>query len=135
MICMQTAAGQLCCLDGQAFRSEPGFGRRRLWRGRSRFGRACRMPDSKGQLKLFRLLVEHSLGLMCIHDLDGVLLLINPAAAQALGYTPEECLGRSIRDLLVPAVQPRFDAYLSRIRVNPSDSGLMRLRAKDGTER
>lgn len=94
------------------------------------------MPDSQEeQLKLYRLLVEHSLGLMCIHDLEGVLLSINPAAAEALGYTPQECLGRSIRDLLVPAVQPLFEAYLQRIRTNPSDSGLMRLRAKDGTER
>jgi PAS domain S-box-containing protein len=93
------------------------------------------MPDSQEQLKLYRLLVEHSLGLMCIHDLEGVLLSINPAAAQALGYTPQECLGRSIRDLLVPAVQPLFDVYLQRIQTNPSDSGLMRLRAKDGTER
>ena len=55
------------------------------------------MPDSEEQLKLYRLLVEHSLGLMCIHDLNGVLLSINPAAAQTLGYTPKECLGRSIR--------------------------------------
>lgn len=93
------------------------------------------MPDSEEQLKLFRLLVEHSLGLMCVHDLEGVLLLINPAAAQALGYSPQECLGRSIRELLVPAVQPLFEAYLGRIRSNPSDSGLMRLQAKDGTER
>jgi PAS domain S-box-containing protein len=39
------------------------------------------MPDSEEQLKLYRLLVEHSLGLMCIHDLNGVLISINPAAA------------------------------------------------------
>ena len=35
--------------------------------------------------KLYRLLIENSLGLMCVHDLDGVLLTINPAAAQSLG--------------------------------------------------
>jgi hypothetical protein len=28
---------------------------------------------------LYRLLVENSLGLMCIHDMEGVLLTINPA--------------------------------------------------------
>jgi PAS domain-containing protein len=36
------------------------------------------MHESAQQLKLYRLLVENSLGLMCIHDLDGVLLVINP---------------------------------------------------------
>jgi hypothetical protein len=39
------------------------------------------MPDSEEQLKLYRLLVEHRLGLMCIHDLNGVLISINPATA------------------------------------------------------
>ena len=48
------------------------------------------MQDSAEQLKLYHLLVENSLGLMCIHDLDGVLRFINPAAAQSLGYNPED---------------------------------------------
>jgi hypothetical protein len=38
---------------------------------------ASRGQDSAEQLKLYRLLVENSLGLMCIHDLDGVLRFIN----------------------------------------------------------
>jgi two-component system cell cycle sensor histidine kinase/response regulator CckA len=85
--------------------------------------------------KLYRLLVENSLGLMCIHDIYGVLLTINPAAAQSLGYRVEECCGRSIRELLAPSVQNLFDDYLRRIRTNSIDSGIMRLQAKDGAER
>src|SRR5437764_4731156 len=84
---------------------------------------------------LYRLLVENSLGLMCVHDLDGVLLAINPAAAQSLGYRPEEGIGRSLREFLAPSVRHLFDAYLARIRQNPADSGLLRLVAKDGRER
>jgi PAS domain S-box-containing protein len=93
------------------------------------------MYGSTNQLQLYRLLVENSLGLMCIHDLDGVLLLINPAVAQSLGYRMEDGLGRNLKEFLSPAVQPMFDNYLRRIRTNPEDSGLMRLQAKDGTER
>jgi PAS domain S-box-containing protein len=93
------------------------------------------MPSSEEQLKLYRLLVENSLGLMCTHDLHGVLLSINPAAAQALGYRAEECLGLNLKNLLAPSVRHLFDAYLQRIRSNPTDSGLMRLLAKDCTER
>jgi len=93
------------------------------------------MYGSTSQLQLYRLLVENSLGLMCIHDLDGVLLLINPAVAQSLGYRMEDGLGRNLKEFLSPAVQPMFDNYLRRIRTNPEDSGLMRLQAKDGTER
>src|SRR2546423_6256808 len=84
---------------------------------------------------LYRLLVENSLGLMCVHDLDGVLLAINRAAAQSLGYRPEEGIGRSLREFLAPSVRHLFDAYLARIREHPTDSGLLRLVAKDGRER
>lgn len=93
------------------------------------------MDGSTNQLQLYRLLVENSLGLMCIHDLDGVLLLINPAVAQSLGYRMEDGLGRNLKEFLSPSVRPMFDHYLRRIRTNPVDSGLMRLQAKDGTER
>jgi PAS domain S-box-containing protein len=99
------------------------------------------MQDSAEQLKLYRLLVENSLGLMCIHDLDGVLRFINPAAARSLGYTPEEgfspgdSIGRNLRDFLAPSVRHLFDEYLCRIRSEPTSSGLMRLEARDHSER
>jgi PAS domain S-box-containing protein len=72
---------------------------------------------------------------MCVHDLEGVLLIVNPAAARSLGFKPEEGVGVNMKRFLAPPVRPLFDAYLERIRTNGSDSGLMRLRAKDGSER
>jgi len=99
------------------------------------------MEDSAEQLKLYRLLVENSLGLMCIHDLEGVLRFLNPAAFQSLGYYPEDGyypengVGRNLRDFLAPSVRHLFDDYLARIRNNPVDSGLMRLEARDRSER
>ena len=91
--------------------------------------------DPVGQLELYRLLVEDSLGLMCIHDLDGVLLAINPAAAGSLGYQASEGVGRNLAEFLAAPVRSLFPLYLNRVRVRGSDSGLMRLVAKDGTER
>src|SRR6266545_2914000 len=85
--------------------------------------------------RMYRHLVDNSLGLMCSHDLDGNLVSINRAAAHSLGYLPEDGVGRNLRDFLVPEVRHLFDRYLERIRRNTSDSGLMRLQAKDGTER
>jgi PAS domain S-box-containing protein len=93
------------------------------------------MHASEQQLRLYRLLVENSLGLMCVHDLDGQLLTINPAAAESLGYRVEDSLGRNIREFIAPSVRHLFDEYLERIRTNTVDSGAMRLLAKDGTER
>ena len=88
-----------------------------------------------GGAELNRLLVEHSLGLMCVHDLDGILLAVNPAVSQSLGYPVGEGVGRSLKTFLAPAVAPLFDEYLARIRAHGSDSGLMRLVARDGSER
>ena len=57
----------------------------------------------------FRELVEQSLGLICTHDLDGVLLSINPAAAHALGYHPDEGIGVNLREFLSPSTRHLFD--------------------------
>jgi len=83
----------------------------------------------------YRHLVEQSLGLMCMHTLDGTLLAVNPAAARALGYGLEAWQGRNLREFLAPAVQPLFETYLARIQHQPADSGLMRLVTKTGEER
>src|SRR5689334_18728422 len=93
------------------------------------------LADLRQQERLYRELFEDSLGLMCIHDLNGVILLVNPAAADSLGFRPEEGAGTNLKMFLAPAVRHLFDAYLDRIKKNHSDSGLMRLLARDGTER
>ncbi|MBV8376302.1 MAG: response regulator [Verrucomicrobia bacterium] len=101
----------------------------------------CSLEASTDQLRLYRLLVENSLGLMCIHDLEGVLRFINPAAAQALGYkpedgyNPEDGIGQNLKEFLAPSVRHLFDEYLYRIQSEPISSGPMRIMARDGTER
>jgi PAS domain S-box-containing protein len=83
----------------------------------------------------YRHLVEHSLGLICTHDLDGLILSVNPAAARSLGYEAHEGAGRNLRDFLVPDTRHLFDGYLHKIRQHGTASGLMRVVARDGTER
>jgi PAS domain S-box-containing protein len=93
------------------------------------------MSSPEQQSDIYRLLVEHSLGLMCVHDLDGTLLSINSAVANSLGYRIEDGLNRNLSEFLAPAVRDRFNDYLRRIRENGRDSGVMHLLASDGTER
>jgi PAS domain S-box-containing protein len=90
---------------------------------------------TQGAADVHHLLVEHSLGLICTHDLAGTLLLVNRAAAEALGYSPEDGVGRNLRDFLVPDARPLFDAYLDRMREHGQDSGLLRVLSRDGAER
>src|SRR5215831_1598210 len=83
----------------------------------------------------YRHVVEHGQGLICMHDLDGVLLYVNPAAARSLGYEAHEGIGKKLSLFLAPSVRPFFEAYLERIRSQPTDSGLMRVITKHGQER
>jgi PAS domain S-box-containing protein len=83
----------------------------------------------------YRELVEQSRGLICTHDLAGVLLSVNRAAAERLGYTPDELVGRSMGDLLAPPVRHLFPEYLARIRRDATDEGLMLVVTRNGDER
>ncbi len=83
----------------------------------------------------YRHLVEHSLGLICCHDLDGKLLWINPEAARILGYDPRRAVGHSVAEALAPSARPLFEDYLDQIRRHASASGFMRVLTKDGVER
>ena len=56
----------------------------------------------RDRLELFRQLVENSQGLVCSHDLEGNLLYVSPASAWELGYTPEDGVGRNLREFLAP---------------------------------
>src|SRR5215813_849815 len=83
----------------------------------------------------YRHVVEHGQGLICMHDLDGVLLFVNPAAARALGYEPHEGIGKKLSLFLAPSTRHLFGVYLERIRSQPTDSDLMRVITKHGEER
>jgi len=84
---------------------------------------------------LYRELVESGRGLICIHDLAGVLLSVNRAAAERLGYVPEEMVGKSLDEFLAPSVRPMFGQYLDRIAHQPTDEGLMLVVTRAGEER
>jgi len=82
----------------------------------------------------YRELVEYSLGLICTHDLTGKILSINPAAANLLGYQPEDGIGHNLREFLSPDTRHLFDDYLRRIQDHGHDAGLMRVVARGGAE-
>ena len=93
------------------------------------------MPGVELSPQRYRELVEQSRGLICTHDLAGILLSVNRAAAERLGYTPEELVGRSMADLLAPTVRHLFPEYLARIKREATDEGLMLVVTREGDER
>jgi PAS domain S-box-containing protein len=80
-------------------------------------------------------LVEHSQDLLCIHDLQGRLLAVNPAPARVLGYSVEELLNIPMRELIVPEFRPDFDAYLKDIAITGESHGWMGVVTRSGEQR
>ena len=93
------------------------------------------MPRVEPSAQRYRELVEQGRGLICIHDLAGVLLSVNRAAAERLGYAADELVGRSLGDLLAPTVRHLFPEYLGRIQQEATDEGLMLVVTRGGDER
>lgn len=75
----------------------------------------------------YRSLVEDSNALICTHDLEGKLLSINSASARSVGLSVEQCIGRNIRDFMVPEAKDKFDLFLSSIQERKSLNGKMEL--------
>jgi formate hydrogenlyase transcriptional activator len=80
-------------------------------------------------------LVEHSRDLLCIHDLQGRLLSVNPAPARLLGYTVEEILQIPMRELIAPEFRPQFDAYLKQIERTGESHGFLAVMTRSGERR
>ena len=80
-------------------------------------------------------LVEHSQDLLCVHDLEGRFLAVNPAPARLLGYSVEEILGIPMRDLVVPEFRSQFDDYLKRIAHAGEARGLLAIVTRSGERR
>jgi diguanylate cyclase (GGDEF)-like protein/PAS domain S-box-containing protein len=98
-------------------------------RERSRMEAALRESEER-----YRNLVEKSGGLIFVHDMKGSLMAVNEAAANALGYTPEELHGKNLSELVTADFGSKLEWYLTAIAEWNSHSGMMRLQTAEGEE-
>jgi formate hydrogenlyase transcriptional activator len=89
----------------------------------------------ENNLDWYRELVEHSRDLLCIHDLQGRLLSVNPVPARLLGYSVEEMLRIPMREMIAPEYRKEFDLYLKQIERDREAHGLMVVVARSGKRR
>jgi len=82
-----------------------------------------------------RDLVEHSHDLLCIHDLDGRFLSVNPVPARLLGYSVEEVLRTPMRDFIDPQFHDQFEAYLREVKSAGVARGMLAVRTRSGERR
>src|SRR5208282_994018 len=83
----------------------------------------------------YRDLVEHSQDLLCVHDLEGRFLSVNPVPARLLGYSVEEILRKPMRDFVDPQFRAQFDVYLREIERTGESRGLLAVITRSGEQR
>ncbi len=81
----------------------------------------------------YRTLFENINDLYCIHDLDGKLLDVNPAAAKAFGVPYEKILGRAISEFIPETFKDAFfSEYMAKINAEGSSEGVFTVVGLDG---
>ncbi len=83
----------------------------------------------------YRQLVEGSLGMVCTHDLKGVILTVNTHGAQSIGRTREDMAGHRLAEFMPDDRRLGFDKYLSEIVRRGEVQGLLYLRHVNGEVR
>ncbi len=83
--------------------------------------------------KKYKDLFNYSQALICTHDIQGVLLEVNPAFCEQTGYKADEAVGRSVRWFLPENDKPLFEEnYLTPVKNNKKIKGIFRVIHKNG---
>jgi PAS domain S-box-containing protein len=69
-----------------------------------------------------------------LHDMEGRFLEVNPAIEKASGYTKNELLSMSLRDMIPSRYRHLFDDYLEQLMSQGKAEGIIRLMLKNGEE-
>jgi len=85
-------------------------------------------------LNLFKELIENSLDIIVVLDVDGRVEYVSPSVHRVLGYQEREVIGRRNKDFVRPEVFDFIDDYHNKaIMGGPSRPFRLDLRKKDGT--
>ena len=80
----------------------------------------------------FRELFDYGQSMICIHDLEGILTTVNPAALISLGYEKDEVVGKSLREFMPEELRPQFPGFLRQIENEGIANVTFALLAKNG---
>jgi PAS domain S-box-containing protein len=81
----------------------------------------------------YRDLIENAHDIIYTHDLDGNYTSMNAAVEYITGFTPEEAMGKNIRDIIVPDELPRVTEMIRRkLQGERVTNYELEIRAKDG---
>ncbi|MDH5382010.1 MAG: ATP-binding protein, partial [Cyclobacteriaceae bacterium] len=82
-----------------------------------------------------RMLIDESMISIGLHDMEGVLITVNNSGASSLGYTPDELIGRNIKDLIPEKHKLAFNQYLIEIAEKGKITGFWKMLDKNQNEK
>lgn len=85
--------------------------------------------------KKYRDLIKYSQAYMCTHDMEGVILSVNPYLIEMLGYKEEEILGKSLKQFFPLLHRQNFPDYLKQFENQTVVKGVLSVLRKDKEER
>ncbi len=81
----------------------------------------------------YKSIFDHSLALICTHDLNGVVLDVNATVTQTLGYTYDELVGFKLQNIISPKYAADFrKGYLDVVLRDGTSEGIMVALDKEG---
>lgn len=85
--------------------------------------------------KQYHDLVHYSQALICTHDLQGVILTVNPAVEHLLGWPAAELVGSPLSNVLFAKYLPDFEAYLAALTTQRPQDQLLTVCTRAGERR
>ena len=81
----------------------------------------------------YKNIFDHSLALICVHDIYGCVMDVNNTVLTTLGYEYGELVGSPVSKIIVPKYVEQFNNdYLKKVLASGSEEGIMVARNKDG---
>lgn len=78
-----------------------------------------------------RDLINYSQAVICTHDMTGIILSMNPAGCELLGYTRNEIIGKNITDFMPIELRSKFlEEYLMGLQNNHILEGVLKVQSK-----
>lgn len=85
--------------------------------------------------KKYRELIKYSQAYMCTHDMQGVILSVNPYLVEMLGYAEEEIIGKELKQFFPLLHRQYFPDYLKQFEEKAVAKGILCVLRKDKEER
>lgn len=80
------------------------------------------------------VILNNTQTIICLHDMNGIILDINATAEKITGFNKSEVIGMSLKSIISPEYTTEFDEYIHTINNNETANGTFQIFTKAGTK-